>query len=122
MYRYFSHLRAENFAFDANEIAYVEQFLEHGVVHLFPFRQVVARNIYLYASAAVHKFGKRCLAHDASAHHASGQYHFGAVEGVEIVFYVPRVVCGYEFGGRVRLYAHIAERLHCLPAYYFLFR
>ena len=113
-------------ALDADEVAYVEQFLEDGVVErrVALGADVVAADVYLYAARVVLQFKERGAAHDAAAHDAAGDAHVGVVGGV-----VGREpvgdLCGrgrhVVHGGGVGLYAQFSERGQRAAAQLFLF-
>ncbi len=73
----FAHLRAENKAANADDVANVEQFFEDSVVH-FGLRlgaDVVARHIHLNAPFRVLQLDERRFAHDAAAHYSACNAH-----------------------------------------------
>ncbi len=115
---------AEHEAAHADEIAYVEQFLEHDVVEVFVFvgADVIAADVDLHAAVAVLKFNKGGFTHNAPAHDASG--HGDLARGLEIVVEVIADFIGVagddEFGCRVGFNAERAHLLERIAAYLFL--
>ena len=73
-----SHLGAEHEALHADEVAYVEEFLEYDIIELLIFAgtDVIARYIYLDTTIGILELHEGGFAHDASAHDASCHRHF----------------------------------------------
>ena len=100
----FAGLGAEQFAARADDVAHVPGF-EVGVA---AFRQFVAAEVDLHArAAAVLDGGEARLAHDALAHHASGDADFARRQQLVGVF--DAVVCGVQGGGFVRRAGVVGE-------------
>ena len=81
---YLARLGAEHITLHTDEVAKVQQLLEHGVVHggiLGIGAEGIACYIHLYATLAVHQFHETGLAHNAAAHHTAGHAHHAAVLG-----------------------------------------
>lgn len=116
MDRDFSCLCLEDKALDADDVTDVEQFLEHDVVQIFVFlgADVVAGDVHLDASLAVLRLNETGLAHDAAAHHATGDGHVELLVIVEIGLDVFRPVCYGVFCGRIGIDAHVAQLLQAL--------
>ena len=91
----FAHLGAEHEAFDADEVAQVEQTFEHGVVHFLVLfgTNVIAGDIYLDASFGI----------------------------LEFSFYIGRESIGYILCCGIGLDAHRAKFIHAVATNDFLF-
>ena len=116
MNRYFAHLRLENIAFNAYDVANIEKLFKHFVVQILIFcgAEVVARDIQLYASLAVLQLCKRRLSHDSLAHQAACDGYFALFIVLEIgLDVVARGVYGKLFGG-IGVDAHVAKLLQTL--------
>ena len=139
MHADFARLGAEHVALHADEVADVEQALEHHVVHILVLvgTQLVARHVDLDAAAGVLHLGKRGLTHDAAAHHAAGDAHLRQLLGCQGLLALghvnlPLAVLDVlsDFGtksirrilcGRVGVDAHLAQFLKTLSANNLLF-
>ena len=81
---YFAGLCAENITLYTDEVAKVQQLLEHGVVHRHVLgigTKSIAGYIHLNTTLAVHQLHETCLAHNAAAHHTASHAHHAAVLG-----------------------------------------
>ena len=125
VYRQLAAVGAEGEAFDADEVADVEQFLEDRVVERrIPFgADVVAADVDLDAARVVLQFEERGAAHDAARHDAAGDAHL-----LKVLFLVVVLVGDFTrrgrylvTGGGVGLDAQVAQRLKRLSAQLFLF-
>ena len=69
-----ARLRAEHISLHAHEVADVQQALEHDIIHVLVLARAdaVAHDIYLNTSLAVLQLKETGLAHNAAAHHSSG--------------------------------------------------
>ena len=147
MHGYLTHLRAEYETFNADEIAYIEQFLENDVVHLllygrrlfaFGYRclYVISRYIHLNTSFGVLDFDERGLTHDTLAHQTTGDTNFVTRVPDTFTICIICIICiivhkmlldvgritGYFIlGSRVRVDAHLTHGLQTLPTNQFLF-
>ena len=139
MNRDFARLCTEHVTLHTNEIADVEQALEHHVVHIFVFvgTQFVARHVDLDTAFRVLYLGKRCLTHHAAAHHAACDAHlwqlfgsqgllaFGDIDFPRAILYVISDFCAESirriFCGRVGVDAHLTQFLKTLSANNLLF-
>ena len=122
--RYFAGLGAEHKTRYAHKVADVEQFLEHHVIEVLVFvgTKLVAVNIHLNAALAVLNFHKRSLAHNAAAHHASGNAHLAWLGVVaEGFLHLGGVSVHLVFGCRIRVDAHIAQLVQTVTSDDFLF-
>jgi hypothetical protein len=122
-----AHARAEDEAFDPNDVADVEELREHLIVEIVP--QILGADVDLNRAALVPEVKKRRASHHAKPGDATGNRHFVAphlsVLGlVEVV--VKRVedfgsVGVHVPGIRVRVDAALFERLALLTPTLFLF-
>ena len=121
---YLACLGAEYVALHSDEVADVEEFLEDDVIHVLVFAgaEVVAADVDLDASFGILKAYKRSLSHDAAAHDAACHAHFASLRVVLEVLLDFLAVSGYDvFSRRIGLYAAVAEGLHAVASYDFLF-
>ena len=88
MYAYFARLSLEDESFHPDEIADVEQTLEYVVVQSLVFvrTDVVAGDVYLYASFRVLYFCESCLTHHTAAHQSSCNDHVAFLVFLEVGF------------------------------------
>ena len=120
----FAHLGAEHKSFDADEVAQVEQTLEHGGVHILVlFRaDVITGDVHLDATFGVLQFDEGGFAHHAAAHHTSGHGYlpwFGII--LEFCFDIGREGIGYILCCGIGLDAHRAKFIHTVASNDFLF-
>ncbi len=122
---YLAHLSAEHEAAYAYEVSDVEELLEDYVVLVFVLAgaEVVAADVDLYPSESVLQLHERSLAHDASAHDASGDGNLAfrlKVVG-ESLFYFVGVPRHGEFRGGIRVDAAFAQGFEAAAAHCLLF-
>lgn len=107
----FAGLCLENETTDADDITDVEQFLEGRVVHIFVLTRadVVAGDINLDTAFAVLKLHETGFAHDAAAHHTSGDDDLRLLSFLEVLLDVCAESCYGELSGGVGVDAHLAQ-------------
>ena len=122
----FTHLRTENEAADAYEIANVQQFLKYYIINVLVFARtdIIARDVNLDSPFRVLQFHKRSLAHDAAAHDTAGdadlaRFAFSVV--AKVFFYFFRKCICFIFCCGIRVDTHLAQLLQAVTSYDFLF-
>ena len=104
-----AHLCAEHHTLDTDEVANIEQALEHDVVHILVLlgADVIAGDIHLDAALRVLQLHERSLTHHAAAHQtACDRYLARLVLVLELLFYIGRKSVGHILCGRIGLDAH----------------
>ena len=119
-----THLCTENETTDADKVTYVQEFLEHYVVHILVLLRadVIACHIDLNTALGVLKFHKRSLTHDAAAHHTAGNAYLSRLFVIlKLVFDIRAESVGGVFGSGIWVDAHIAQLLQTLASANLLF-
>lgn len=119
-----SHLGAEYKSLDTDKVAYVEEFLEDYVIHVLVFARakVVAAYVDLDTAVGILKLHEGGFAHDATAHDTAGDVHFTCLGVVLEVFFDFLAVSGHWIlCCRIGFNTSVAERLHAVAPYDFLF-
>ena len=121
LHRRLSDLGLERLAFHADEIPAVQELLEHVVVQplVLSGTQLISVEVNLKRTFVVLQFGKRSLAHDATAHHPSCEFDLQAL--LEVGFQGCTVVGDGKCRRRIGVDATLTKRLHRGDALPFLF-
>ena len=118
-----ARLCAENETTNTDEVTDIEQLLEHRIVQFLVLfgADVIAGDIHLDAPFRVLQLHKRCLAHDAAAHHSSCDAHLTRLVLVlERGDDVRTERIGGELGCGIGVDAHCPKLLQTLSSAYLL--
>ena len=125
VHRQLARIGMEREAFDADEVADVEQFLEHRVIQrgIAFGADVVAADVDLNAARMVLQFEERSAAHDAARHDAAcdADVPVVALGLVEVFGDLPRRGRHFVTGGGVGVDAQLAQGCERLSPELFLF-
>ena len=125
VHRQLARIGMEREAFDADEVADVEQFLEHRVIQrgIAFGADVVAADVDLNAARVVLQFEERSAAHDAARHDAAcdADVPVVALGLVEVFGDLPRRGRHFVTGGGVGVDAQLAQGCERLSPELFLF-
>ena len=118
------HLGAEHLATDPDDVSYVEQFLEHLVVHdlVLARAKLVTIDVDLHPAGGVLELGERGLAHDPSAHDPAREDHLLPDEGIKVTQHLAHGRSGPELCRGIGVDAQLPQALQRLAPHDFLFR